>query len=103
ELLKKSILQECRIEDIEMIVSGGAQGADFLAENFAKEYNLKKLIFKPEWKLYGAQAGFLRNTHIVDNSDMLIAFWNGESSGTKDSIVKAKQRGIPLIIINYEN
>jgi hypothetical protein len=103
ELLKESILQKCKVEDIDLLISGGAQGADLLAEQFADEYNVKKLIFKPNWQIYGSQAGFLRNTHIVDNSDILIAFWDGKSKGTQDSITKAQQRGIPFTVINYDN
>ena len=101
DLIKKSVLEIIKTEDIELIVSAGADGVDKLAEKFADEFNLKKLIFKPEWSLYGPDAGFLRNTHVIDNCDVCIAFldMNSQSIGTKDSIEKAKVKGIPLHVI----
>ena len=101
EQIKKMVMETVKIEDIEFIVSAGAEGVDKLAEKFADEYELKKLIFKPEWSLYGPDAGFLRNTHVVDNSDICIAFLDmrAESVGTKYSIQKAKDKGIILHVI----
>jgi hypothetical protein len=85
---------------IKLLVSGGANGADSLGERYAKENNIETLIFKPDWKKHGAAAGVLRNTYIVNNADTIIAFWDGESKGTKDSITKAEKLGKPTIIIN---
>ena len=66
-------------EDITLVVSGGAQGADTFGERWADENSIEKLIFKPEWKKYGKKAGFIRNKDIVLNSDRIVAFWNGTS------------------------
>jgi hypothetical protein len=99
DLLEESILEIVKLEDIDAIISGGARGADTLAEKFAVKHNKIKVIFKPNWIRYRSQAGFLRNTDIVETSDILIAFWDGKSSGTKDSISKAEKRNIPLYII----
>lgn len=71
------------------IISGGAKGADKLAEQFALDNQLEMIVFKPDWKQYGKRAGFIRNTTIIENTDVVIAFWNGNSSGTKDAIMKA--------------
>ena len=101
DFIKKTVLDIVKIENIDFIVSAGADGVDKLAEKFADEYELKKLIFKPEWSLYGPDAGFLRNTHVIDNSDICIAFLDisAKSEGTKDSIEKAIAKGIPLHVI----
>lgn len=72
-------------KDIE-IISGGAKGADSLAERFAKENNIKIKIIYPEWNKYGKQAGYLRNIQIIKESDMAIIFWDGKSKGTKHDI-----------------
>jgi len=85
--------------DITAIVSGGAKGADSLAERYANEKDLPKIIIKPEWKKYGIQAGFIRNREIIKHSDMLIAFWDGHSRGTKDTIDKAARLKRPTLII----
>jgi len=96
--LKKEILTLYSIDKIKCIVSGGANGADKLGERFAEEFNLKKRIFYPDWNKYGKRAGFIRNKDIVDNSDKLIAFWDGKSKGTKLTIDLAKDK-INIIFI----
>lgn len=84
---------------ISLLVSGGAKGADSLGERYANENNIETLIFKPDWKKHGPAAGPLRNTDIVNNADTIIAFWDCESRGTKDSITKAEKLGKEVIII----
>jgi len=85
---------------ITTIISGGAIGADILAEQYAKENDIPTKIFLPDWNKHGKSAGFLRNTDIVNESEMIIAFWDGISNGTKDSIEKAKKLNKQVIIIN---
>ena len=68
------------------IVSGGAKGADTLAERYAGEIGVDCNIFKPDWKRYGRAAGPKRNKQIVEASDLIIAFWNGKSRGTFSTI-----------------
>lgn len=84
--------------NIDLIVSGGAKGADYLGEKYAYFHNIKKLIFKPEWDKYGKKAGIIRNKDIIDNADIIIAFWDGKSTGTKHSIEYAKKKNKKLII-----
>ena len=73
------------------IISGGADGADSLAEKYAWENNIDISIFVPDWSI-GRQAGFIRNVEIWDNADYGVAFWNGESNGTAHSFKLAKNR-----------
>ena len=84
------------------IVSGGAKGADTLAEKFADEYNLEKLIFKPDWDLCGKRAGFIRNAKIVDNCDVLFAFQINKSKGTQHSIDLAKEKNKEVYVFEVE-
>lgn len=86
---------------IDLIVSGGAKGADSLGEKWAIENGKQTLIFKPDWAKYGKRAGFLRNEDIVKNSDYVIAFWDGVSPGTKNSINLCEKFNIPVKIVNY--
>jgi predicted Rossmann fold nucleotide-binding protein DprA/Smf involved in DNA uptake len=83
---------------IESIISGGAKGADSLAEEFAKQKGIKIVVHKPNWDEFGKSAGFKRNHQIVEESDILVAFWDGESKGTKHSIKLAKDKKIPTFI-----
>jgi len=75
------------------IVSGGAKGADSLARRYAEEKNIPITEILPDWNQYGKSAGFKRNKLIINQSDAIIAFWNGESKGTKNSIDLAKRDG----------
>jgi len=97
DLVKKTL------KDLEIteIVSGGAKGADSLAEKYAKENNIPTKIFKPDWEKFGRAAGMIRNKHIIDYSEKVIAFWDGISKGTKNSIDHAKKQGKLLSIVSF--
>lgn len=97
-LLKESIE---KFDNISLIISGGAKGADNLAYDCAKEMNIETLIIKPDWKKYNRGAGLIRNKDIVDKSDFIIAFWDGQSKGTLHAIKYAKKKEKSLEIINY--
>ena len=86
---------------VSKIVSGGARGADSLGEKYARENNIEVDVYRPDWDKYGKSAGFLRNTTIVENSEIIIAFWDGKSHGTKDTINKCKKNGKEVIVISY--
>lgn len=98
--LLKQQLDKIQLQvNIEVIVSGGAKGADLMAERWAEENNIPTQIYKPDWKKYGNAAGPMRNKDIVADADLVIAFWNGWSSGTASSIGLAKEMGKGLIVI----
>ena len=84
-----------------ILVSGGARGADSLAERFANKHGLEKLIFEADWNKYGKSAGYRRNVTIVEHADLVIAFWDGKSKGTKHTIDIAEKKGVPSSIVSY--
>lgn len=86
---------------ISRIVSGGAKGADSLAARYASEEDILLLEFLPDYNKYGKKAPFVRNKLIVDASDVIIAFWDGKSNGTKNSLDYAKHKKIKSIIILF--
>ena len=81
------------------IVSGGAAGADSLAEKYAWANDVELAIFVPDWSI-GKQAGFIRNVEIWDNADYGIAFWDGVSKGTSHSFKLAKKQNKRLFVFN---
>jgi hypothetical protein len=87
---------------ITSIVSGGSFGADTLGEKYAKENNIPTTIFLPDWNKHGKKAGFLRNTDIINESELVVAFWDNSSKGTLDSITKAQKANKKVLIIHYE-
>ena len=88
------------LSDISWVVSGGVPGADSLAEKWAKENKKMLTIYPADWFNLGKRAGYVRNTDIVKNSDMIIAFWDGKSKGTKHTIGLAQKMGKECKIIN---
>jgi len=101
-ILVSAILKSFSLEDIDCIISGGARGADSLAERFSREYLKKEpVIFRADWDTHGKSAGFIRNTIIINNAGYVIAFWDGKSTGTLDSIKKAYLKGLKVEIINF--
>ena len=80
------------------IVSGGARGIDTCARAYALAHNLKLTEFLPEYKKYGRSAPLRRNLQIIDYADAVIAFWDGQSRGTKYVIDQCKQRHVKITI-----
>lgn len=85
-------------DDIDCIISGGARGADSLAARYSREKGIALQEYLPEYDKYGRGAPIVRNRLIVDDCDTLIAFWDGKSRGTRDSIDYARKRGKRVII-----
>lgn len=83
-------------DKITTIMSGGAKGADELGERWANEKEKETIIFYPDWDTYGKRAGYIRNKKIVENSDGVIAFWDGKSKGTQHSFRLCKELNVPL-------
>lgn len=75
-----------------VIVSGGARGVDTWAEEHAKKISRTTLIIRPNWSL-GKHAALLRNEEIVRQSDIVYAFWDGESRGTRHVANFAEKNG----------
>ncbi len=101
ELLKSSLKQLQKDRTVIQVVSGGARGADTLGERWADENGIDKKIFPAQWDRYGKHAGFIRNKDIVRNCDEVIAFWDGKSRGTADTIATARLEGKKVTIINF--
>lgn len=100
-ILERFINDNINFKDIDLIISGGAEGADTFAEIFAYKYNISKKIIYPNWEKYGKKAGFLRNIQIVKLSDVVFAFWDGCSKGTKHSIDLASECNKILYVCYY--
>ena len=86
--------------NVELIISGGAKGADRMAEQFAKEHGIETQIFKLEYAKYGRGAPFILNEKIIATCDTVIAFWDGESRGTKNALNTAEKLKKKIIIQN---
>lgn len=93
-------------EDGDIIVSGHCpRGGDKFAEVFAKELNLteengKLVLYRPDWEEHGRAAGFVRNTFIAEDSDIIIAVVaQDRTGGTEDTIKKAIKLNKKIILV----
>ena len=86
-------------QTIDLIVSGGAKGADTLALKYAALNHIPLMEFKPDYEKYGRGAPLQRNTLIVQNSDWVLAFVAPTSKGTWDTIRKAQKMMKKVIIV----
>jgi hypothetical protein len=84
-----------------VVISGHARGADSLGEKYASDEDLDLEIYPADWKKYGKSAGFMRNEQMANIADAVIAFWNGESHGTKHMIDIAEEKGLNVKVVNY--
>jgi hypothetical protein len=83
------------------IVSGAYKGADLLGEKYANERNYPIKQFPADWRRYGKSAGQKRNADMAAYADALIAFWDGESKGTKNMIALAEQAGLIVKVFYF--
>ena len=83
-------------EDTTEIVSGGARGVDTSAKEYALAHGLKLTEFLPEYDKFGRGAPLKRNIMIIEYADLVLAFWDGKSHGTKFVIDNCKERGVPV-------
>jgi len=96
-----------------VIVSGAARGVDAVAADEARQLGMKVIEFPADWsvkpdtpswairtngqgKQYDSRAGMQRNELIVDLADKVVAFWDGESPGTRGAIRLAKRAAKPV-------
>lgn len=84
----------------DLIIHGGCENSpDILAENWAQKNKIKTEIIRPDYKKYpNRYAPIARNKEIVDKADILLAFWDYKSKGTKSTIEFAHKKGINVII-----
>lgn len=97
-LTPQEIINELSDLKISKIISGGAKGIDTTAKNVAEILQIPCKEFLPNYSKYGKIAPLIRNEQIVNESDIIFAFWDGKSRGTKHSLNLAKKKNIPIQI-----
>lgn len=96
-----------------VVVSGGADGVDSWAADEAAKRGLSVSVFPVnkrglplddrERRIEFAKRAYARNQKIVDDADILIAFWNGKSGGTADTVARARSAKIPYATVSLKN
>ena len=77
----------------DLIVSGGCpEGGDRFAEDISAMGDIWMVVWEAEWNKYGKPAGFIRNTIIAQNGDIVIAsVASNRKGGTEDTIKKFRE------------
>lgn len=86
----------------DLIISGGANGIDTLAEKYADDHRISKLIIRPQYNLYRKSAPLKRNEKMIDIADYILVIWDGVSKGTEYSINYARKNNKELFVINIK-
>lgn len=97
ERLVRSVVRDLAPDAV--VITGGARGVDSWAEDEARKRGLLVVVHRADWRGAGRGAGMLRNTKIVIDCDSVIAFWDGKSRGTADTIAKARKAGKAVEVI----
>ena len=84
-----------------VVICGMARGADLLGERYALDRGFQVQRFPADWDKYGKRAGYIRNEEMAKNADALVAFWDGESHGTKHMIELANRYGLKVRVKRY--
>lgn len=82
---------------IDLVISGGAAGADTLAIAWAEARGIHYAEVPALWSFYKRSAGMLRNKAMMFlQPDLVVAFPGGR--GTQGMVDLAKRAGIPVHI-----
>ena len=95
-----SAMRSLRLKPEDTIIHGDAPGADWMANSWAREYDIGVRAFPADWKRHGKAAGPMRNKQMLDEGmpDLVVAFPGGR--GTADMVRQARAAGVRVIEIN---
>jgi hypothetical protein len=82
------------------VIHGDAIGADKTAGTVARYLGHLVEVYPADWRAYGRAAGIIRNLEMLkQRPDLVLAFWDGRSRGTKHMIDAAREQGVPVEIV----
>lgn len=82
--------------DTTKIISGGAKGIDACAKAYAQGHGISYEEYLPDYKRFGRYAPLKRNQLIIAHAELVIAFWDGASPGTKYTIDQCRYNRVPV-------
>jgi len=80
------------------IISGGARGVDTLAREYAQAHHIPLIEIRPDYPRYSKGAPLRRNLDIIAMAELVIALWDGKSTGTAHVIAECRRQGKPVIV-----
>ncbi|MEG2429179.1 MAG: hypothetical protein RSA79_05255 [Oscillospiraceae bacterium] len=99
---KKSLTIDTVLEkipkDCTKIISGGAVGVDQLAKTASKILGVSYQEYLPNYEIYGRTAPLIRDKTIANSAQLVLAFWDYKSNGTRFTILYCLEKKIPVKI-----
>jgi len=105
---------------VDEVISGGAEGVDTAAIEWAKRNNIDYVVFPANWKKWNKAAGYKRNEKMAWYADQprifllhsgteeedikedfrgaILAIWNGSSKGTANMIEIGKRYDLKVFV-----
>lgn len=83
------------------VICGCARGADMLGAEWAQNHGIPITGMAADWATYGKAAGYRRNAEMAKVAQTCVAFWDGQSRGTKHMIDLANARHLAVYIYFY--
>ena len=88
---------------VDFIVQGVADGADYLAWQWADNRGVRCGSYPAHWDEHGKKAGPMRNAKMLSESgaELVIAFPPGPGGGTLDMVGRAEVAGVRVIKVDW--
>ena len=96
-IFTSSIKKIFPVEAISKLLSGNSIGLDSLVEKFAHQYNIPHKKHSLEWDAFGGK--YTDNERLIEECDIVIAFYNGNCEITRDSLNQAKEKNKKVYIV----
>lgn len=87
-----------RVVSFTHLIHGSAPGADSLADCWARENGIQRVVCPADWQAHGKAAGPIRNRRMLElQPDLVIAFPGG--AGTANMVTLATEANIQILRI----
>ena len=88
-------------DELPVLITGGARGADTLAHNLALG-GFEREVYPADWATHGRAAGVIRNQQMLDTGvDLVVAVAprTGLTTGTGDMVRRARAAGVRTLVL----
>lgn len=90
-------------EPIDVLIEGGAQGADELARWWARDNGIEVETYVADWHGFGRRAELIRNQRMIDEGrpTLVVAFPGG--AGTADMVRRAREANVKVVMVEEDS
>ena len=85
------------------IHTGDAKGTDAMAREYAMVNEIPLTVHYADWDRYNRGAGPIRNIQLINSVDMILAFWDNKSPGTKQVIEYCFKHHKPFMVVSIKS